>query len=103
MLVRLERAHREEGNGLIEDRRVAGDAHVVVHDVRQPREIVGESRADATSAVWMPPVLHVALDELARRRSEDMLARDSGLRVHECHYVLQLVSETVRPAALVER
>ena len=50
VLVRLERAHREEGNVLIEDRCISGDAHVVVDDVRKPREVVGEPGAHAALA-----------------------------------------------------
>ena len=104
VLVRLERPHGQEGHLLVEHRVVAGDPHVVVDHVRQPGEVVGEPRAHAAAALRMPPVLHVALDELARRRAQDVLARHApARRSTKRHHVLQLVAEAVRAAALVER
>jgi hypothetical protein len=41
----------------------------------------------------MPPVLDVALPELAGRASQQMLAQKVRLRVHQRHGVLQLVAE----------
>ncbi len=102
VLVRRERAHRDERHDLVEHARVAGDAHVLVHDVGQPREIVGEAGAHAASTLRMPPVLDVALDELAGGGAQDVLARHRGLRIHERHDVLQLVAESVRAARLIE-
>ena len=52
--------------------------------------------------VRQPPMLHVAFDELARRRAEQMLARQRGLRDRQRHHVLQLIAKAVRAARLVE-
>ena len=79
------------------------DAEVVVHDVGQPGEIVREAGPDAASALRVPPVLHVALDELPAGGAQDVLARERRLGVDERHHVLQLIAEAVRAAALVER
>ena len=43
---------------------VAGHAHVLVHHERQPGQIVREARAHAAPGMRMPPVLHVAFQEL---------------------------------------
>ncbi len=51
----------------------------------------------------MPPVLHVALDELSRGGAEDVLAGEPRLGVDERHDVLELVAEAVGAAALVQR
>ena len=50
----------------------------------------------------MPPVLHVAFDELTRRSAQDVRARDARFRVHERHRVLKLIAEAERAAALIE-
>ena len=79
VLVGRQLPHREERHVLVEHRRVAGDRDVVIHDVRQPHEIVGEAGPDAAPALRVPPVLHVALDELARRpRAGCARARRAG-------------------------
>ena len=49
--------------------RVAGGVEVVRQRERQPQQVVGEMRAHAGAAGRVPPVLHVALGELARRAS----------------------------------
>ncbi len=49
----------------------------------------------------MPPVLHVALDELAARAAQQVLAQERGLGVHQRHRVLQLVAESEGAARLV--
>ena len=63
------------GQLLVEDGAVAGELHVVRGDVRQPHAIVGDVRAHALAAVRQPPVLHVALGELAARGAQDLLAQ----------------------------
>src|SRR5918994_5263892 len=82
---------------------VAGRDHVVIHNVRQPGEVVRESGAHAASALRMPPVLNVALEKLAGRGPEYVLPRHYRLGVHECHHILKLVAEAVSAAALIER
>ncbi len=99
----LELSHLQERGILIEDRSVAGHAQVLIHHERKPHQIIGESRAHAASALRMPPVLHVALHELARGRAHDVFARYRRLGVDERHHILKLVPEAVGPTALVER
>ena len=65
VLVRRQRSHLHERHDLVEDACVAGDPHIVIDDERQPCEVVGEARANAASVGRVPPVLHVALDELS--------------------------------------
>ncbi len=48
-------------------------------------------------------MLHVALDELTRRRAEHVLARDSGLRHGERRHVLKLIAKPVRASGLIQR
>ena len=50
----------------------------------------------------VPPVLHVALEELARGRAEDVRPAISGRGVDQRHDVLELVAEPVGAARLVE-
>ena len=49
----------------------------------------------------MPPVLHVALDELAARAAQQLLAHERRRGVHQRHRVLQLVAEAEGAARLV--
>jgi hypothetical protein len=49
----------------------------------------------------MPPVLHVALDELVRGAQQQLLAQQLRLRMDGGHRVLQLVAEAERAAGLV--
>ena len=51
----------------------------------------------------MPPVLHVAFDELARRGENEVRTRQLGRGVHQRQHVLQLVAKAERAARLVER
>ena len=54
---------------------VARDAHVLIDDVGEPDEVVREARAHAAPGVRVPPVLHVALDELPRAPRSRRCAR----------------------------
>ncbi len=103
VLVRIQLSHGQEGRRLVEHRAIACDAHVVIDDIRQPREVVGESSPHSAAALRMPPVLDVALGELPPGRADYVLARDRRLRVDECHHVLQLVAEAVGAATLIQR
>src|ERR1700728_3315417 len=51
----------------------------------------------------MPPVLHVAFDELPARGAQQMFASDGAFRYRHRHHVLQLIAETVGSAELIER
>ena len=91
----------QERNTLIQDAGVAGCANVLRDRERQPEEIVGAMRADARAAGRVPPVLHVALDELPRRRQKDVRASQLRRRERQRHDVLQLIAEPVRAAGLI--
>jgi hypothetical protein len=49
----------------------------------------------------MPPVLHVALDELPARCTQEVFARQVGPRDRESHHVLELIPKPERAARLV--
>ena len=49
-------------------------------DERQPQQIVGAARAQAAAARLVPPVLHVAFDELPAGGAQQMRARELGPR-----------------------
>ena len=69
----------------------------------QPDAVVGDARAHALAGMRQPPMLHVALDELPRRRRAADGARVScGRGEAQRHAVLQLVAEAVGAARLIE-
>ena len=78
VLARLERRAVEERHLLVEDRHVARRLDIVRRDRGEPRPVVGDARAHALAGRREPPMLDVALDELPRRRAQDVLARQLG-------------------------
>ena len=86
---------------LVEHGAVAGMAHVRGHGVRQPQQIVRAPRPGAAAGRRMPPVLHVAVDELPRRRAQQVRPAQIGPRVQQRHHVLQLIAEAERAAGLI--
>src|SRR5579859_6981646 len=52
--------------------------------------------------MWQPPMLDVALDELAGSRAQQVLACHGGLHGGQRHAVLQLVAKTIGTARLIE-
>ena len=96
-----ERRRLEERHDLVEHRRVAGRPHVVRDGVRQPQQVVRAAGARAPAARLVPPVLDVALDELAAGRPQQVLAREVGPDERERHHVLELVAEAEGAARLV--
>ncbi len=102
MLVRTELPLLEERDALVEDRAVTRRMHVRRDNEREPEEIVGATRSHALARFLVPPMLDVALDELARCGSKDVRARDFRRRKHECENVLELIAEAERTARLVE-
>ena len=103
VLVRLKSPHREKGHRLVEHRRIAGHLYIVIHHVRQPGQVIGEACPHAAPRRRMPPVLHIPFLKLPSRGAQDVRARHLRLRIHECHHVLQLVAESVRASALIDR
>ena len=80
------------------------DLEVVRGGVGQPQQVVRDAGAGAAARRRMPPVLHVAFDELAAaRRAADARARASGFEHRQRHHVLELIAEAVGAARLVER
>src|SRR4029453_63764 len=92
----------QEGNDVVEDAPVGGDLEIAAHHVGQPEQIVGDAGADSSSHRGMPPVLDIALDELAGGGSEEMLTREIAPRHGEGEHVLELVPKAVRATGLVE-
>src|SRR6185295_9096501 len=64
VLARLEQTGGEKFGLLVEHAPVARGADVDRSDIRQPEQVIGAARARAAIGGWMPPVKHVALDEL---------------------------------------
>src|SRR5438094_463008 len=91
----------EEGSALVEDARVAGRAQIFRRDVREPEPIVRTTRAQAVSVRLMPPMLHVAFEELSSGGSQQVCAREIGPREQHRHDVLQLIAEAEGAARLV--
>ena len=103
VLVGLQQLAFQERDHLVQHRGIAGRADIVCDGVGEPRPIVGDARAHALTRMRQPPMLDVALDELSRRRAQQVLARHGRLRGDQRHAVLQLVAEAVGTARLVER
>ena len=82
---------------------IAGDLDVMGDDIRQPDPVIGDARPYPAPRFRQPPMLHVALDELARRGAQQLLARHLGLRHAERHHILKLVAKAVSAARLIER
>ena len=102
VLVRREQRRLEERHALVEHAGVAGRAHVLGDDVRQPEQVVGAAGAEPAAARLVPPVLHVAFDELPAGGAQQMCSRArSGRAKRQRHHVLQLIAEAERAARLV--
>jgi len=98
-LVLIRREHRrvQKRHPLVEDPGVSGGAHVFGHHERQPQQIVGAARTQAASARLVPPVLHVALDELPPGGAQQMRPGEVWPRQQDRHHVLELIAEADAP------
>ena len=92
----------QERDDLVEHEGVGGDAHIVRDGVGEPAAVVRYARAHALARVRKPPVLDVALDELAARGPDEMFAGHRRADRGERHAILQLVPEAIGAAGLVE-
>ncbi len=101
LLFRIQLAALQEMHRLVEYARIASRHHIATGRIRQPQIVVGEMGAHALSVGRMPPVLHVALAELAFGATDQLLAGKPRRRMNQCHGVLQLVAEAVGAAGLV--
>ena len=81
---------------------VSGRIDVVRDGIGQPRAIVRNAGSHTLARMRQPPMLDIALDELARGGAQQMLAREQGLSRGERHAVLQLIAEAVGAAGLIK-
>ena len=65
MLIRIQLSHRQVRDLDVEYSEIARNIDVVINDIWEPYEIVGELRSHPTTGLRMPPVLDITLDELA--------------------------------------
>src|SRR5258708_35908046 len=70
--------------------------------IRQPEEVIRHASAYTAARRRMPPMLHVALDELARSSVKKLFARCSSLCDCKRHDILELVAESIRATQLIE-
>ena len=92
----------EKRNQFVEHERVLRRLDILSDRVRQPSTIVGYSGPDALTGMRQPPMLNVALGELAGGRAQEVFARQIGPRGGKRHAVLQLVAKAVGAAGLIE-
>ena len=90
----------QERHPLVEDGAVPSGLNVLGSRVGEPEQIVRATRTNALAARGVPPVLNVPLHELARGRSQEVLAREVRPREHERQHVLELVAKAIRTARL---
>ena len=101
-LARREHRPVEKGHDLVQDGDVPRHLEVVGDGVRQPDRIVGDPRPDAPPRGRVPPVLHVALHELAARGPEQVLPGRLRAGHRKGHHVLELVAEAIGSPGLIE-
>src|ERR1700681_1216360 len=77
VLIRIQLPHRQVGNLDVEHTAITRDIDVVIDDIWEPHEIIGELRPHPTTGLRMPPVLDITLDELARRCAYDVFSGNS--------------------------
>src|SRR5438067_7585063 len=102
MLFGLQKLAFQERHRGVQHGAIGSRADIMRDGKSEPCPIVGDPRAYALARMWQPPVLHVTLNELPRRRPQQVLTRHRRLSGSECHAVLQLVAKAVRTARLVE-
>jgi hypothetical protein len=99
---RAQRRAVDERHGHVENRRIACCPDVVGDGRGEPGLVVRDVRTNALAADRKPPMLNVALDELLRRGSQDVVARQLWPRNGERHGVLELIAEAIGTARLIE-
>jgi hypothetical protein len=95
------RSRLEEGHPLVQDLVIPARADILGHDVRQPQQIVGAAGAEPAARRLVPPVLHVAFDELPAGGPQQVRARQIRPREGQRQDVLQLIAEAEGAAGLV--
>src|SRR4029079_9352856 len=74
--VLVEKSHCEVRRALIENGVIAGHLQIVIDNEWKPHEIIRELRPQAASAVRMPPMLYITLDELPARSFDYLIASE---------------------------
>ena len=92
----------DERHRLVQDRGVARRLEISAGDVRQPQAVVRDPRAHPPTRRRMPPVLHVALGELAGRGPQELRPGQVRPGRRQRQAVLELVAEPVGAAGLVQ-
>ena len=64
LLIRTKRSRTQKGHSLVEYAGVADGADIPACGIREPEEVIGEVRANASAPGRMPPMLHVPLAKL---------------------------------------
>ena len=93
----------DERHFFVQKRRVACPLHVFGRDARQPQQVIGESRAQPKSCVWMPPVQDIAFDELLTCVTQNLRSGHVWPVVNQCGRILKLISKPKRAARLIIR
>src|SRR5678809_208091 len=88
LLAGFEQRRVKEGHALVENGLVARHGNVMAGDQWKEIEVVGDAGADTASTRRMPPMLDVALFELARCRPEDLCTGFPRRSVDHGHRVL---------------
>src|SRR5665213_1428705 len=88
---------------LVEDIGVAGNHDVATCRQRKPQIIIRTVSAYTAPCRRMPPVLNIALRELARSTAQKVLSHQLRRSVDKRHHVLQLIAKAERTARLIER
>ena len=101
-LVRRQWGAFEERNGFVEHERVSRRLDILRDRVGEPGAVVGNPGPNALAGMGQPPMLHVTLDELPRRRAKQVLARQIGPSGGERHAILQLIAKSIGAAGLIE-
>ena len=92
----------QEGHLFIQQRHVTCGLQVIHAGMRQPQQVVRKMGAHTHPKGLVPPVLHIAVNKLARRIRDDLRAQHLRCGPGQRHHVLQLVPEPGGPACLVK-
>src|ERR1700686_2495253 len=100
LLIRCESHAIEKRDLLVEGSNITRHRHILYGGVRQPEQVVRNTRTNALARRRQPPVLNVALGKLPCGCAQQMIARQLRLRQAERHPILQLIAEAIGTAGL---
>jgi len=101
VFVGAEQVAVKEADLLVQHPVVPGHVDVTGDGVGQPDHIVADPGAYSRFGGRQPPMLDVALSELASSSPQQVLSGQLRIDQHDCHRVLQLVTEAVGARCLV--